>query len=118
MRSRYTAFCLSNKEYLLKTWHPDYRPNELEFSKDILWLALEIVNHRLGQLNDDNGMVHFRAYFKQKGKLEVLEEKSQFLKIDGKWQYVNGELQHSRIKISRNDLCPCGSGKKFKRCCQ
>lgn len=21
------------------------------------------------------------------------------------------------MKISRNDLCPCGSGKKFKKCC-
>jgi preprotein translocase subunit SecA len=21
-------------------------------------------------------------------------------------------------KIGRNDLCPCGSGKKFKKCCQ
>lgn len=21
-------------------------------------------------------------------------------------------------KISRNDLCPCGSGKKFKKCCE
>lgn len=21
------------------------------------------------------------------------------------------------VKIGRNDLCPCGSGKKFKRCC-
>ncbi len=20
-------------------------------------------------------------------------------------------------KIGRNDLCPCGSGKKFKKCC-
>ncbi len=20
-------------------------------------------------------------------------------------------------KVSRNELCPCGSGKKFKRCC-
>lgn len=20
-------------------------------------------------------------------------------------------------KVSRNDLCPCGSGKKFKKCC-
>jgi hypothetical protein len=23
-----------------------------------------------------------------------------------------------RIKIGRNDSCPCGSGRKFKRCCQ
>ena len=22
-----------------------------------------------------------------------------------------------RIKIGRNDPCPCGSGKKFKKCC-
>lgn len=22
-----------------------------------------------------------------------------------------------RIKIRRNDTCPCGSGKKFKKCC-
>lgn len=22
-----------------------------------------------------------------------------------------------RVKIGRNDICPCGSGKKFKRCC-
>ena len=21
-------------------------------------------------------------------------------------------------KVGRNDLCPCGSGKKFKQCCQ
>ncbi|MDK9721646.1 MAG: SEC-C metal-binding domain-containing protein [Rhodospirillales bacterium] len=20
-------------------------------------------------------------------------------------------------KVGRNDLCPCGSGKKFKKCC-
>jgi hypothetical protein len=24
---------------------------------------------------------------------------------------------HSRQKIGRNDLCPCGSGKKYKHCC-
>tara|TARA_R110000765_G_scaffold279705_1_gene377268 strand:+ start:564 stop:806 length:243 start_codon:yes stop_codon:yes gene_type:complete len=22
-----------------------------------------------------------------------------------------------RQKVGRNDLCPCGSGKKFKKCC-
>ncbi|WP_334297396.1 SEC-C metal-binding domain-containing protein [Anaerosolibacter carboniphilus] len=21
------------------------------------------------------------------------------------------------IKVGRNDLCPCGSGKKYKKCC-
>ncbi len=27
------------------------------------------------------------------------------------------EPQHTKSKIGRNDPCPCGSGKKYKRCC-
>jgi uncharacterized protein len=27
------------------------------------------------------------------------------------------EPRGAKIKIGRNDLCPCGSGKKYKRCC-
>jgi hypothetical protein len=26
-------------------------------------------------------------------------------------------LQRARGKVKRNDNCPCGSGKKFKKCC-
>jgi tetratricopeptide (TPR) repeat protein len=26
-------------------------------------------------------------------------------------------LQGAMVKIGRNDLCPCGSGKKYKKCC-
>ena len=26
-------------------------------------------------------------------------------------------IKRSTIKIGRNDLCPCGSGKKYKKCC-
>jgi len=28
-----------------------------------------------------------------------------------------GEQQHKKKKIGRNEPCPCGSGKKYKRCC-
>lgn len=27
------------------------------------------------------------------------------------------EPYHADPKIGRNDLCPCGSGKKYKKCC-
>ena len=27
------------------------------------------------------------------------------------------EPQRTKSKIGRNDPCPCGSGKKYKRCC-
>jgi len=26
-------------------------------------------------------------------------------------------LQRAKMKVGRNDICPCGSGKKFKKCC-
>ncbi|MBK2005355.1 SEC-C metal-binding domain-containing protein [Francisella orientalis] len=26
-------------------------------------------------------------------------------------------MANKKIKIRRNDGCPCGSGKKFKKCC-
>ena len=27
------------------------------------------------------------------------------------------EPRHSAAKVGRNDPCPCGSGKKYKKCC-
>lgn len=30
---------------------------------------------------------------------------------------VNGKLQNNKSRTGRNDPCPCGSGKKFKKCC-
>ena len=30
---------------------------------------------------------------------------------------IPGESTARSSKIGRNDPCPCGSGKKFKRCC-
>jgi hypothetical protein len=30
----------------------------------------------------------------------------------------NKNLEVSMTKAGRNDPCPCGSGKKFKRCCE
>jgi hypothetical protein len=31
--------------------------------------------------------------------------------------YREDEPDHTSVHIGRNDLCPCGSGRKFKRCC-
>ena len=34
MRSRFTAFALGDADYLLRTWHPDTRPESLELDPD------------------------------------------------------------------------------------
>jgi len=28
-----------------------------------------------------------------------------------------GSLRREQAKVGRNDPCPCGSGKKYKKCC-
>jgi uncharacterized protein len=33
------------------------------------------------------------------------------------WQEKTKKTKASTIKIGRNDPCPCGSGKKYKKCC-
>lgn len=30
---------------------------------------------------------------------------------------TKGHSLKRRVKIGRNQVCPCGSGKKFKKCC-
>ena len=50
-------------------------------------------------------------------------EQSYFKKIDGEWRFIDGEIEKNKPfhreepKIGRNDPCPCGSGKKYKKCC-
>jgi SEC-C motif-containing protein len=48
---------------------------------------------------------------------------SRFLKQDGEWYFVDGQLvapkteKRNQPKVGRNDPCPCGSAKKYKKCC-
>ena len=107
MISRYEAFVNMDWQYLVDT--SLYQTlQELQNQNPIEWLKLDIIE------NYDN-FVEFKAYFRENGKVGVLHEKSRFTQIEGVWKYDDGILFHS--KIERNEICPCGSGKKFKKCC-
>jgi len=111
MRSRYCAFKQANTQYLIDTWHPDYRPHTLELDPLINWVKLEIIA-------SNQSMVHFRAYSLSGDQVNILEEKSQFIKINQQWYYSIGDIIPTQAyKISRNSRCLCSSGKKFKQCC-
>ena len=46
-----------------------------------------------------------------------MEERSRFEKREGRWIYIDGLGRREREKKpGRNELCPCGSGQRFKRC--
>lgn len=90
MRSRYTAYVLGLEDYLLKTWHPDTRPQALNLAEDnaVKWLGLQVKNTET--TSDNSATVEFVARYKIGGKAERMHEISQFLRIDDHWLYLSG----------------------------
>jgi SEC-C motif-containing protein len=123
MRSRYSAYVLGEFEYLLDTWHPDQREAGVDFGarKGIRWHGLEILAVEDGRQSDTEGMVEFKVRYQSGGLARILHEKSRFTRVEEKWFYVDGDLIPSppvrSVKVGRNESCPCGSGKKYKKCC-
>lgn len=91
MRSRYSAFVMLDAAYLLRTWHPDTRPSELELDPHLEWRRLDIVSTRRGGPLDSEGTVEFKAYFRQSGERGVHHETSRFLRVDRRWCYLDAE---------------------------
>lgn len=125
MRSRYTAYVFEKKSYLLATWHPSTVPLDLTFKgNQVSWTGLSIVSTQGGLEHDLSGSVEFVATFQAGNQSSKMREKSVFQKENGLWLYVNGEVERApnktnptANKVGRNEPCPCGSKKKFKRCC-
>jgi len=92
MRSRYCAYVLELSEYLLNTWHPATRPNDLSFDSATQWLSLDIRNAE--QLNDTQAKVEFVAKYKVNGRAHRLHEISQFECIEGVWFYREGVFRN------------------------
>jgi len=114
MRSRYTAFVMKNADYLLATWHSDTRPAELELEGSPEWTSLQVVS---ASESGFKGKVHFRAFYLAGEGWRYLEERSDFIKEGGRWYYLCGDTSEGQLKPGRNELCPCGSGRKYKVCC-
>jgi SEC-C motif-containing protein len=110
MRSRFSAFSLGLTDYVNITWHNSTCPDDLALEPDSQWLKLDV-------LQASKKRVHFRAYYKDEdGTFKVLDETSDFV-FENRWQYVNGNTHIETYKPQRNDMCLCGSGQKFKKCC-
>jgi len=107
MQSRYDAFVRMDGKYLQETTTLDVSTDMAPY-ENIEWLKLDIID-----AHDD--IVEFKAYYRENETLNVLHEKSKFVAVDGVWKYCDGELLSTRIQ--RNEICPCGSGKKYKKCC-
>ncbi len=93
MRSRFDAFKRGDAEWLIETWHPSTRPRRLDLTDNPRWRGLQILDTVAGGPDDDTGVVEFRATHVADGELGILHERSRFVREDGRWYYVDGELR-------------------------
>lgn len=92
MRSRYSAFVLGLADYLLASWHPSTRPLSLDLVSppQPKWVGLSIGGSGLDDA--DHGWVAFVARCRIGGRAERIVESSRFVREDGRWLYLDGEL--------------------------
>lgn len=128
MRSRYSAYVTGAIDYLGDTLHPDYRSDydaaaTRKWAEQSQWCGLEIRSLEQGGEGDEVGTVEFVASYKMDGATHHHHEFSRFSRQRGRWYYEDGKmappetLVRSAPRVGRNDPCPCGSGKKYKKCC-
>jgi SEC-C motif-containing protein len=95
MRSRYSAYVLKREDYLLATWHPRTRPASLRLAAQRpapTWLGLDVKRHDCG--GEDRASVEYVARYRTGGgRAQRLHELSRFVREDGRWYYVDGDIK-------------------------
>ena len=126
MRARYSAHVKVDVDFLYGSTHPDYREGydhkgTKSWAENSEWHGLEILGTTAGGATDEEGEVEFVAKFRDTEGLRSHHERGQFKRRKKQWQFTEGIMVKSPpisvTKIGRNDPCPCGSGKKYKKCC-
>ncbi|OCH04816.1 YchJ family protein [Aliivibrio fischeri] len=97
MRSRYSAHVKELVQYIIDTYHPSC--NAEEFREGIIdsveldWRKLKVISSSLSKENANEGFVTFKATYSEDGQLHQLKECSRFVKEDGKWFYIDGDVE-------------------------
>lgn len=93
MRSRYSAYVLKREDYLLATWHPSTRPAHLKLAAQQpapSWLGLVLKRHESA---GEQALVEFIARLRYGGgRAQRLHEVSRFVREQGRWYYLDGEI--------------------------
>jgi len=128
MRARYSAYARTEIDYLEDSTHVDGREDfdkasSRTWSENADWEKLEIVRTQGGGPDDNQGFVEFIARFVQKDIKQKHHEVAEFKKEGDRWFFLDGQpvtpepYKRETPKVGRNNPCPCGSGKKYKKCC-
>lgn len=113
MRSRYMAYSLARIDYIIKTMREKAAKN-FDVNAAKKWANSVQFQSLIVESVHFNFVTFFARFSEADSQNNFIYERSEFKQIDGKWFYVDGV----RLKPEKNNPCPCGSGKKFKHCCQ
>ncbi len=128
LRARYSAHVKLEMDFVKDTTHPDqvsrYEPATAKsWAEKSEWDRLEVVDIEGGGPDDETANIEFVAHFRQKDKLKTHHELANFKRHEGEWFFYDGQgvvpkqVVRQQPKVGRNEPCPCGSGKKYKKCC-
>lgn len=121
MRARFSAYALKNARYVHDTYASDKQKDNpikeiSDFANSCRFVKLEVMNSAVDE-HQNIGQVEFKAAYFYQNLYCVLHEQSTFIKEADQWRYLDGTIfPIADIKVSRNDNCPCGSKKKYKKC--
>ena len=126
MRARYSAYAKVEIDYLVESTESSQRKDldkqEMrDWAERSKWLGLEIISAPAPE--GARGEVEFIARYEDHDTPLEHHELAEFRKIDDEWYFYDGKLVKQKpyirtsAKIERNAPCPCGSGKKYKKCC-
>jgi hypothetical protein len=59
----------------------------------------------------------FLAYCERAGRLSGGEALGNYARVTATAHLLKKQVRKPTIKVGPNDPCPCGSGKKYKKCC-
>ncbi len=128
MRARYSAYAKTEVDFIVATTHPDKREGLLtegirRWSERSTWQGLEIIATDIAA-DDQSGSVEFIAHYTEKDTRKKHHECAQFDRVEGIWYFSDGvpvtptQFVRAQPKVGRNEPCPCGSGRKYKKCCE
>lgn len=126
MRARYSAHVGVQIDFIFDSTHPEHRQgidrqSTQGWAENTSWLGLEILDTVRGGPGDADGEVEFIARFREKEQIRTHHERASFQRDAGCWYFTDGQMVKPQPlvanKTGRNDPCPCGSDRKYKKCC-
>ncbi|QCT94958.1 hypothetical protein FE773_07075 [Caminibacter mediatlanticus TB-2] len=116
-------------ELILKSQRTDFYPHIDKARIGVVFVSKRIYNYDLlkkqcelyayeRKINNwfviilENNFIHFEQFYFDNKPNKIIENKFEGLK-----EYRLKQTLKVKRKIGRNELCPCGSGKKYKKCC-